>query len=44
MPYGMFAKNIQWITGSVKGEIKSLRKESFDLIIMDPPGVEQKRF
>jgi len=30
-------KNIQWITGSVKGEIKSLRKESFDLIIMDPP-------
>jgi 23S rRNA (uracil1939-C5)-methyltransferase len=30
-------KNIQWITGSVKDEIKSLRKESFDLIIMDPP-------
>lgn len=32
-----FRKNIQWITGSVKDEIKSLRKESFDLIIMDPP-------
>jgi len=30
-------KNIQWITGSVKDGIKSLRKESFDLIIMDPP-------
>jgi 23S rRNA (uracil1939-C5)-methyltransferase len=30
-------KNIQWITGAVKDEIKSLRKESFDLIIMDPP-------
>jgi len=30
-------KNIQWITGSVKDRIKSLRKESFDLIIMDPP-------
>jgi len=30
-------KNIQWITSSVKDGIKSLRKESFDLIIMDPP-------
>jgi len=29
--------NIQWFTGSVKDEIKSLRKGSFDLIIMDPP-------
>jgi 23S rRNA (uracil1939-C5)-methyltransferase len=30
-------KNIQWITGSVKNKIKSLRQESFDLIIIDPP-------
>ena len=30
-------KNIQWMTGSVKDEIKSLKKESFDLIIIDPP-------
>ena len=30
-------KNIQWITGLVKDEEKFLRKESFDLIIMDPP-------
>ena len=34
---GYNRKNIHWITGSVKEEIKSLRKKSFDLIIMDPP-------
>jgi 23S rRNA (uracil1939-C5)-methyltransferase len=30
-------KNIQWITGSVKDEIKSVINKTFDLIIMDPP-------
>jgi 23S rRNA (uracil1939-C5)-methyltransferase len=30
-------KNIQWRNGSVKDEIKSLGKKSFDLILLDPP-------